>query len=109
MLSVASVGVGMLISAASRTDAQAIQLTMLVLLLSVFFTGFFLPMSGFALPARVIGLLIPMTHAMKGFRELSLSGTTLDSGVWVGLALITLLSYGTVALVMRRQYRSVMD
>ena len=109
MLSVASVGVGMLISAASRTDAQAIQLTMLVLLLSVFFTGFFLPMSGFALPARIIGMLIPMTHAMKGFRELSLSGTTLDSGVWVGLALITLLSYGTVALVMRRQYRSVMD
>jgi ABC-2 type transport system permease protein len=109
MLSVASVGIGMLISAASRTDAQAIQLTMLILLLSVFFTGFFLPMNGFALPARIIGLLIPMTHAMKGFRELSLSGTALDSGVWVGLALITLLSYGTVALVMRRQYRRVMD
>lgn len=51
----------------------------------------------------------PLPHAMKGFRELSLSGTALDSGVWLGLALITLLSYGTVALVMRRQYRSVMD
>jgi ABC-2 type transport system permease protein len=109
LLSAASVGIGMLISAASRTDAQAIQLTMLVLLLSVFFTGFFLPMSGFSGVARVIGLLIPMTHAMKGFRELSLSGTALDSGVWLGLALIALLSYGLVALIMRRQYRTVMD
>jgi ABC-2 type transport system permease protein len=109
MLSAASVGIGMLISTVSRTDAQAIQLTMLVLLLSVFFTGFFLPMTGFASPARIIGLLIPMTHAMKGFRELSLSGTALDSGVWLGLALIALLSYGLVALIMRRQYRTVMD
>jgi hypothetical protein len=50
-----------------------------------------------------------MTHAMKGFRELSLSGTALDSGVWLGLALIALLSYGLVALIMRRQYRTVMD
>jgi ABC-2 type transport system permease protein len=109
LLAVASVGVGLFVSAISRTDAQAIQFTMLALLLSVFFTGFFLPITGFAWPAKVISALLPMTHAMKGFRELSLSGGTLDTVVWVSLVLIAVLAYGLAVILLRRQYRKVMD
>jgi ABC-2 type transport system permease protein len=109
LLAVASVGVGLLVSAVSRTDAQAIQLTMLALLLSVFFTGFFLPITGFAWSAKVISALLPMTHAMKGFRELSLSGGSLDTVVWVSRVLIAVLAYGLAAVLLRRQYRRVMD
>jgi hypothetical protein len=29
--------------------------------------------------------------------------------VWIGLALIILLSFGLVSLIMRRQYRKVLD
>ena len=109
MLAVASVGIGFLISATSRTDSQAIQLTMLVLLLSIFFTGFFLPIAGFSWPAWIIALLIPMTHAVKGFQDLILAGKDLSATVWIGLVLIILLSYGLVSLIMRRQYRKVLD
>ena len=109
VLATASVGIGFLISATSRTDSQAIQLTMLVLLLSIFFTGFFLPIEGFNWPAWIIALLIPMTHAIEGFQELMLVGTDVSSGVWIGLALIILLSFGLVSLIMRRQYRKVLD
>lgn len=109
LLATASVGIGSVISAVSRTDAQAIQLTMLMLLLSVFFTGFFLPITGFMWPAWIIALLIPMTHAIDGLQQALLIGQPVSTGVWIGLGLIVLLSYGLVALLMRRQYRTVLD
>jgi ABC-2 type transport system permease protein len=109
LLATASVGVGTLISAVSRTDSQAIQLTMLVLLLSVFFTSFFLPITGFAWPAWIISLLIPMTYAVEGLQSLMLVGSHPSLLVWIGLVMITLLSYGLVLLIMQRQYRKVLD
>jgi ABC-2 type transport system permease protein len=98
LLATASVGVGLLISSLSRTDSQAVQFTMLLLLLSIFFTGFFLPLTGFARPARIVANLLPMTHALAGFRGLLLGGQRcfirtlvgaadhLSTGLWVGLA-----------------------
>jgi ABC-2 type transport system permease protein len=109
LLSTAAVGIGFLISSVSRTDSQAIQLTMLVLLLSIFFTGFFLPITGFMWPAWIIALFIPMTHAIEGFQNIMLAGTPAGSGVWLGLGLIILLSFGLVSLIMRRQYRKVLN
>jgi len=109
LLAAASVGVGTLISAVSRTDSQAIQLTMLVLLLSVFFTSFFLPITGFAWPAWIIALLIPMTYAVDGLQSLMLTGASPSFIVWFGLIVLALLSYGFVLLIMRRQYRKVLD
>ena len=109
LLATASAGIGFSISAISRTDSQAIQLTMLTLLLSIFFTGFFLPVTGFMWPAWIIALLIPMTYAIEGFQYLMLAGDPVSWSVWFGLGLITLLSYGAVLLIMRRQYRKVVD
>jgi ABC-2 type transport system permease protein len=100
------VGIGFLISSVSQTDSQAIQLTMLLLLLSIFFTGFFLPLTGFSWPAWIVGALLPMTHAIEGFQELLLKGSTVPGAVWFSLIFISLLSYGLVLLIMRRQYRS---
>jgi ABC-type polysaccharide/polyol phosphate export permease len=74
-------------------------------LLSVFFTGFFLPMTGFAWPAWIIAILLPMTHALEGFRALLLEGRGVSSDLWWALLLISALSYGLVLLIMRRQYR----
>ena len=38
-----------------------------------------------------------------------LAGQSVDSGVWLGLGLIILLGYGLVSLIMRRQYKKVLD
>jgi ABC-2 type transport system permease protein len=105
VLAIASVGIGFLISATSQTDSQAIQLSMLVLLLSIFFTSFFLPITGFAWPAWIIALLIPMTHAITGFQNLVLAGSNVTFGVWLGLGIIIIVAYGLVSIIMRRQYR----
>jgi len=109
LLALASVGIGFLISSVSRTDSQAIQLTMLLLLLSIFFTGFFMPLTGFTWPAWLIAYLIPMTHAITGFQDVMLTGTSVGAGELEGLIFIALLSYGLVLWIMRRQYKQVLD
>jgi ABC-2 type transport system permease protein len=78
---------------------------MLLLLLSIFFTGFFLPLTGFSWPAWILSALLPMTHAIDGFQELLLKGNTVPWAVWFSLIVISLLSYGLVLLIMWRQYR----
>jgi ABC-2 type transport system permease protein len=105
LLATASVGIGLLISSLSKTDSQAIQLVMLLLLLSIFFTGFFLPITGFAWPAWIIALLLPMTHALEGFRALLLEGRGVSSDLWWALLIISALAYGLVGLIMRRNFR----
>ena len=105
LLATASTGIGFLISAVSQTDSQAIQLTMLLLLLSIFFTGFFLPLSGFSWPAWIVGALLPMTHAVTGFQDLLLKGSAVTPGIMTLLVILSLLSYGLVLVIMRRQYR----
>jgi ABC-2 type transport system permease protein len=107
LLATASAGIGFVISAVSQTDSQAIQLTMLLLLLSIFFTGFFLPLTGFTWPAVILGALLPMTHAIEGFQELLLKGNPVPGAVWFSLVFLTVLSYGLVGLIMRRQYRKI--
>ena len=47
LLSFASLGLGLLISTIVDSERQAVQLSMLVLLASVFFSGFVLPLDQF--------------------------------------------------------------
>jgi ABC-2 type transport system permease protein len=107
LLVAAATGIGFLVSTVSATDSQAIQLTMLLLLLSIFFTGFFLPIVGFALPAWLIAFLLPMTPAIMGFRDLLLWGDGVPRYIWIWLALLVVMTNGLVWLIMRRQYRKI--
>ena len=103
LLAVSSVGIGFMISAFSKTDSQAIQLTMLLLLLSIFFTGFFMPITGFAWPAWIIAFFIPMTHAIAGFKDVLLVGSFLRSSEWISLMIISVLAFGMVVRMLKKQ------
>ncbi len=72
LLVVASLGVGFAISVLSRTEQQAVQLAMLVLLASVFFSGFFVPLSTFYPAATVLADLLPVTHGVAALQDLLL-------------------------------------
>lgn len=91
----ASIGVGFVISLASRTDAQAVQYTMIVLLASLFFSGFFLSSEQLIGPARAIGWLLPVTYGMAMLRDVMLRGATLDPAV-----VLTFVGYGLVAFAL---------
>jgi len=105
LLTLASLGVGFLISTISSSDSQAIQLAMITLLLSIFFSGFFIGLDSFARPALALSYSIPMTHGVRGFQSLMLRGIAPGAPTWIGLALISAISFALVVLLTRRQFQ----
>jgi ABC-2 type transport system permease protein len=70
----ASLGVGFLISAISKSESQAVQFSMIALLGSVFFSGFFLPLANFTVYVRAVAYILPVTHGVVGFQDIMLRG-----------------------------------
>ncbi len=85
LLTFASLGVGLLISLIADSERQAVQLSMLVLLASVFFSGFVLPVEEFIPAVRYLAYLLPVTHGIETLQDSMLRGSVRD--VWMLWAL----------------------
>jgi ABC-2 type transport system permease protein len=103
LLTVASLGVGFVISAIAGTDSQAIQLAMITLLLSIFFSGFFIDLTSFSHLARGVSYSIPMTHGVAGLQYLMLRDLPPEPSVWVGMTLIAGITFVLVVVLTQRQ------
>jgi ABC-2 type transport system permease protein len=106
LLSFASLGLGLLISTVVDSERQAVQLSMLVLLASVFFSGFVLPLDQFITPLRIAAYSLPVTHGIQLLQDLMLRGGTNQGwellvlgGIGVGLFFLT-------SVTVRRNLRS---
>jgi len=104
LLTLAGLGVGFFVSALSKSESQAVQLSMLALLLSVFFSGFFLPLQNFVEPARWVGYTLPITHGINGLLDLMLRGTEPRWTVWAALGIIAAVTFLAARLLEARQY-----
>ncbi len=69
-----SLGFGFLISSFARSDSQAIQFSMVLLLASIFFSGFFLQLYRLRLPAQAVSWLIPSTYGLQMLQDNMLRG-----------------------------------
>lgn len=105
LLIIASLGIGFLISTVSKSDTQAVQLSMLVLLLSIFFSGFFLPLDNFWLPVRALGYALPITGGILALQDVMLRGVDPSIWVWLLLAGSALVTFVLVNLFAGRQLR----
>jgi ABC-2 type transport system permease protein len=101
----AALGVGFLISVLSTSESQAVQLSMLVLLLSVFFSGFFLPLENFKNPIDLVGYGIPLTHGINAFQAILLRGWSPDNTTWLILGSITGVTFVIVLIISEIQFR----
>ena len=72
---VASLGLGLLISVVSDSERQAVQLALLTLLASMFFSGFVLHIEEFQPAVQVAAYLLPVTHGISLLQGEFLSGT----------------------------------
>ena len=88
LLLAASLALGALIAGVSDTERQAVQLSLLLLLASVFFGGFVLAVDEFRPAAQVVSFLLPVTHGIALLQDLMLRGTT--TGLWQAAALAAL-------------------
>lgn len=105
LLIVASLGIGFLISIVSKSDTQAVQLSMLVLLLSIFFSGFFLPLENFWAPIRAVGYLLPLTPGIMGLQDILLRGFLPSTTTWLLIGANALITLVLVMLLAGRQLR----
>ncbi len=102
LLSFASLGLGLLISTIVDSERQAVQLSMLVLLASVFFSGFVLPLDQFVTPLRVAAYTLPVTHGIQLLQDLMLRGGTNQGWELFALAGIGLVLFLLTSLTLRR-------
>jgi ABC-2 type transport system permease protein len=83
-----SLAVGFLISLISQTDTQAVQYSMLLLLASIFFSGFFLDLRLMWEPMRVLAWSLPATYGIQMLQDVMLRGASAPPMLLQGLALI---------------------
>ena len=102
LLTFASLGVGLLISLVADSERQAVQLSMLVLLASVFFSGFVLPVEDFAVWTRLLAYALPVTHGIALLQEHMLRGGVASTGMlWLLLAIGIVLYLGSLGRLRR--------
>jgi len=108
LLVLASLGVGFTISSISSSDSQAVQLSMLVLLLSIFFGGFFLPLDSFAPWVRGISYALPLTHGIMAFQsEMLMGAQPPGSTAIIGMGAIALLTFCIALVFTGQQFRRI--
>ncbi len=100
----ASLGVGFAISAISGSDSQAVQLSMIVLLASMFFSGFVLPISALVWPIRVVSYLLPVTYGIITLQDVMLRGMAPSVPYLLALLGQGIILFIISLLIFRRQF-----
>ncbi len=85
LLVLASLGVGFVISSVVTTDTQAVNAAMILLLLSIFFSGFFLSIDRLIPEVQMVSWLLPITHALDSLRDVLFRGAGVDLRTLVAL------------------------
>jgi ABC-2 type transport system permease protein len=105
LLTFAALGVGLLISLLSDSERQAVQLSMLILLASVFFSGFVLPVEDFIGPVQYLSYVLPVTHGIESLQQAMLRGSVSSTWMLAALMGIGLLLFFASLLRLRRVLR----
>src|SRR5215208_266180 len=98
-----SLGAGFLISLISQTDTQAVQYSMLLLLASIFFSGFFLDLRLMWEPMKALAWSLPATYGIRMLQDIMLRGASATPLILYGLALIGLGLFLVNWLILRRR------
>jgi ABC-2 type transport system permease protein len=93
LLTFAGLGLGLLISLVADSERMAVQLSMLVLLASVFFSGFVLPVGDFIGPVQYLSYSLPVTHGIALLQDAMLRGSIDEPWMIAALAAIGLALY----------------
>jgi ABC-2 type transport system permease protein len=82
---VASLGIGFVISTLVTSDTQAVNVAMIMLLLSIFFSGFFIDLFRLAPAVQIVSRLLPITYAIEGLRSVMFTGAGVPDQTWMAL------------------------
>jgi ABC-2 type transport system permease protein len=98
----ASLGLGFALSGLAKSDSQAVQYSMVVLLVSIFFTGFVLPLDQLTAPVRWVSYLVPGTYGIGGLQDVVFRGHEARPGLMGGLVVYAAVTAVLAWLALRR-------
>ncbi len=102
-----SLGLGLLISTVSQTQAQAMQMALFVMLPSIILSGFVFPREGMPHPIRELGLLIPLTYFLQILRGIILKGVGVEV-LWPEV--LALAAFGVIVFgLSANRFRKTLD
>ena len=78
---IASLGMGLFISAVTKTQIQAMQLSFFFIMPNILLSGFIFPRSAMPEPAQWVGAALPLTYFLTVMRGVLLKGVQLED-VW---------------------------
>lgn len=102
-----NLALGFLISAAARSQMQAMQLSMFTILPSVLLSGFLFPFAAMPGWAQILGDVVPATHFLRIVRAVMLKGSNIgDVGgeLWALVALLV-----AISIIAMLRYRQTLD
>lgn len=92
-----ALGLGLLISTVARTQLQAMQMTVLLILPSVILSGFIFPREAMPVPIRLLSSLIPLTYFLEILRGVILKGIGLEY-LWQNLLILLIFGVATLTI-----------
>jgi ABC-2 type transport system permease protein len=106
LLVLCSLGIGFIISMLSSSEQQAAQIAMLVLIASVFFSGFLVSLDTIVWPVRAVSYALPATYAIRTLQDVMLRGVLRTPGDVAVLGAFSLLFFLATLLLFRREFRA---
>ena len=100
---IASQGLGFVLSALAQTESQAVQYAMITLLVSIFFSGFFISTDRLLPIAQSVSYLIPATYGIKALQEIAFWGRLPDIEIIAGAIAYSMVLGGLALAFMRRR------
>src|SRR5688572_2600209 len=91
---------GLLISSRAKTQMEAMQMAMGIMLPSVLLSGYILPLSSLPAPLRVISYILPATHFIKIARGIVIRGANFTD-LWQPVTALLVISAVLIALSAR--------
>lgn len=88
-----TLGIGIFVSAVSRTVPQAMQLAFLTFLPSIYLSGLLFPIEGMPIAAQYLAAIIPLTYFLKIVRGIILKGVGFE---YLWPSLVPLVVFGAV-------------
>jgi ABC-2 type transport system permease protein len=88
-----SLAMGFAISTISQTDSQAVQYSMIVLLASIFFSGFFIALHLLLPGVHIVSWLLPATYGTALLQDVMLRGLPPEPLLLIGLILYGVLLF----------------
>jgi ABC-2 type transport system permease protein len=99
----AAQGLGFVLSALAKTESQAVQYAMITLLVSIFFSGFFISTARLLPAVQAVSYLIPATYGIEALQEIAFWGRLPDIETIAGAVAYSLILGALALLLMRRR------